>query len=285
MIVQRLASLLKVRTEETRLVILVGALFMCIQAGGGMGDNAASALFLLRFGAEFLPYMYLILGGFNFLCTLAYTAALGRFKKGRFFVWMLAGFVAILVLERVAIVRPASFLYPVLWLTINGLSLILGTFIWNLAGDVCDARQAKRLFPLFTSAGILGSVLGNSITGAVARALGTENLLIVQATLLVLGLFLTYRVTRAYFKPAAKPARRQSMIQDLRVGFDFVRGSSLMKLIAYASVLFSVMYFGIAFPFSKVLSVSFPDEARVAGFLGLFRRLTTATTFFVSLLI
>lgn len=258
---------------------------MCIQAGGGMGDNAASALFLLRFGADFLPYMYMALGGLNFILALAYATGLGRFKRNRFFIWLLAGFAILLLIERAAILRPFSALYPILWLTISGISLVLGTFIWNLAGEVCDTRQAKRLFPLFTSAGILGSVLGNSITGLAAKIIGTENLLILQSTLLGLALFLTYRISRGYFKPAAKSAKHESLLTDLRVGFDFVRGSSLMKLIAYASILFSILFFGIAFPFNKVVSTSFPDEARVAGFLGLFSSLTTATTFLVSLFI
>ena len=81
----RLASLLKVRADEGRLVILVALLFACIQAGQGMGDNAASALFLLRYGVQFLPYMYLFLGALTFVTTLAYAAALGRFNKGGFF--------------------------------------------------------------------------------------------------------------------------------------------------------------------------------------------------------
>jgi hypothetical protein len=33
------------------------------QAGQGLGDNASSALFFLRFGVDFLPYMYILLGG------------------------------------------------------------------------------------------------------------------------------------------------------------------------------------------------------------------------------
>ena len=45
----RLATLLKIRPNEGRLALLVAVLFACIQAGQGMGDNAASALFLLRF--------------------------------------------------------------------------------------------------------------------------------------------------------------------------------------------------------------------------------------------
>jgi hypothetical protein len=77
-----LVSLLKVRPEEKQLVLLVAALFACIQAGQGMGDNSASALFLLRYGPDFLPYMYIALGALTFVTTLAYSAALGRFDKG-----------------------------------------------------------------------------------------------------------------------------------------------------------------------------------------------------------
>ncbi len=87
----RLASILKVRPEEGRLVLLVGALFLCIQAGQGMGDNAASALFFLRFGVDFLPYMYLVLGAVTFVLTLAYSAGLGRFERGRVFQALLLG--------------------------------------------------------------------------------------------------------------------------------------------------------------------------------------------------
>ncbi|HTY62031.1 MAG TPA: Npt1/Npt2 family nucleotide transporter, partial [Acidobacteriota bacterium] len=285
MIVRRITSALKIHPEEIRLVALIAALFLCLQAGGGMGDNAASALFLLRYGANYLPYMYIALGGLNFILALAYATGLGRFKKDHFFVWLLGGFAALILVERVALLRPFSGLYPALWLTISGISLILGTFIWNLAGEVCDARQAKRLFPLFTSAGILGSVIGNSITGFIANALGTENLLVLQALLLGLVLALTLRITHDYFKPVGKSVKRESLLNDLRTGLNFVRGSSLMKLIAIASILFSILFFGIAFPFNKVVSASFPDEARVAGFFGLFSSITTAATFLVSLFV
>ncbi len=62
----RLATLLSVRADERRLVLLVAVLFACIQAGQAMGDNSASALFLLRFGVDFLPYMYIFLGAPDF---------------------------------------------------------------------------------------------------------------------------------------------------------------------------------------------------------------------------
>ncbi|MBI5965904.1 MAG: HEAT repeat domain-containing protein [Chloroflexi bacterium] len=279
----RLTSLLKIRADERRLVFLVAVLFACIQAGQGMGDNAASALFLLRYGVDFLPYMYLFLGALTFITTLAYSAALGRLDKGKFFSTLIAIFIGLLLLERVAILFPFPLLYPILWLTVNGIGMILGTFVWNLAGEVCDARQAKRLFPLFTSAGILGSVIGNAITGMIARFLGTDNLLLLYAILLGAALTLTRTIAGAYFRKEKVFKNKPNLWDDLRAGFDFVRVSPLMRLIAYASILFSVLFFAIAFPFNKVVTASFSDEAGVAGFFGLFNSITTASTFLVSL--
>lgn len=278
-----LVSLLKVRAEERRLVLLVAALFACIQAGQGMGDNSASALFLLRYGPDFLPYMYIALGVLTFVTTLAYSAALGRFDKGSFFSGMIASFISLLIVERLAIVFSFPPLYPILWLTINGASMILGTFVWNVAGEVSDARQAKRLFPLFTSAGILGSVIGNAITGVAARWLGTDNLLLLYAALLGVAFYLTRLIAQDHFRKQSFFKEKPNLWEDLRAGFDFVRRSPLLRLTAYSSVLFSVLFFSVAFPFSRVVTASFSEEAGVAGFFGLFNSLTTAATFLVSL--
>src|SRR5512134_3900189 len=120
----RLTSLLKIRSDEGLMVLLVGLLFAAIQAGQGMGDNAASALFLLRFGVEYLPTMYLFLGLLTFGTTLAYSAGLGRFERDRFFLYLILGLIGLLVLERLALATAFRFLYPVLWLTINGMGMI-----------------------------------------------------------------------------------------------------------------------------------------------------------------
>ncbi len=282
---RRVASLLKVHPGEGELALLVGALFMCLQAGQGMGDNAAAALFFLRYGVDFLPYMYVLLGVSTFALTLGYAGALGRIEHSRLYRRLMAGLAAALVLERAALARPFPALYPILWLTISCMGMIIGTYSWNVAGEVSDARQAKRLFPLFTSAGILGSVLGNSLTGSLARLLGTENLLLFYALLLAAGYFLTRRIGRGHLRTLNVTTAPVGLWADLRTGYDFVRGSRLMRLMAYAAVLFSVMFFTIAYPFSKVVAASFPNEASVAGFLGLFTGITTAVTFVVSLLL
>ena len=86
---QRLAAFLQIRSGEARLVGFVAALFALIEAGRGLGGNTADALFYTRFGVEYLPYMFMLLGAANFTVSLTYAASLGKFDQRRFFVLIL----------------------------------------------------------------------------------------------------------------------------------------------------------------------------------------------------
>jgi HEAT repeat protein len=281
----RLATFLQIRPGEARMVALVAALFALIDASRGFGPNAVDALFFSRFGVENLPYMYIGLGLVNFVVMLAYTAGLSRFDRRRFFVGLLLVLIVMLVAERAAISLNQPALYPVLWLSIKMLSSVLGMFMWHLAGDVCDARQAKRLFSLFASAGIAGSVLGNLVTGPAANLLGTDNLLLLYAGFLMLCLLLTRTINREFYPDEDSLSVDAGFVENVRIGFNTVRGSSLLRLIAFASVLLSVLYFSISFLFSQAVAENIPDEAQIAGFLGVFTSITTGVTFLVSLFV
>ena len=283
MLTQRLASLFQIRPGEGLLVVLVASLFALTDAGRGLGANAADALFFRRFGVEFLPYMFMLLGAANFAVALLYAAGLGRFDKRRFFAALIAVLAIIVLVERAAIVLDLPVLYPVLWISVSMIGSILGLLAWNVAGEVCDARQAKRLFSLFVSAAILGGVAGNFVTGPLAQAAGTENLLLLYASLLLACAVLTRQIARRFFRPAARRAAGASFVDEVRAGFDYVRRSPLLTLMAFSAVLFSILYFSISFPFSKAVSGAFPDEAAIAGFLGVFSGIATAITFGVSL--
>ena len=278
-------ALLRVHPAELRMVTLMAALFICIQAGQGIGENAAFGLFLGRVNINSLPYMYMGLGGFVSLASLAYATSLSRFLDASVVKNLLAASVFLFVGQWVALSIFGLPFYSILWLTTYGMGVLAGTVLWTIAGEVCDARQAKRLFPLFTSMGILGSVLGNLLTGLFANVAGTDNLIILYAILLAAGFFLTRDITRRYFRAEAVGAK-YSLINDMRAGFDFVRGSPLFRLVAFSAILYSILFFTVDFPFSEILTVQFRgDEASLAGFKGLFTSITTAVTFLVSLLV
>lgn len=283
MIKEQAIKLLKVHPEEVRMVVLVSALFLCIQAGQGIGENAAFGLFLARVHVDRLPYMYIGLGAFVSLSSLAYATSLSRFRDASVVTYLLALSVFLFLGQWMAISIFSLSIYSILWLTTYGMSVILGTLLWTIAGSVCDARQAKRLFSLFASMGILGSVIGNLLTGLFASLAGTDNLIILYAILLGVGFFLTREITSSYFR-LEEGSSKYSLINDMRAGFDFVRESQLFRFVALSSVLYSILFFTVDFPFSETLSRQFTDsEASLAGFKGLFTSVTTAITFLVSL--
>jgi hypothetical protein len=264
---------------------LVAGLFAAIEAGRGLGGNTADALFFLRFGVSNLPYMYVALGMTSFFVALTYTACLGRFAKRGFFAALLAALALALLAERAAILLDLRALYPIVWLTVNIIGVLLVTLAWNVAGEVCDTRQAKRLFPIFVSAGIFGAFAGNLITGPAARLLGIENLLVVYAVILLIGMALIHTIGRDFFRSAVKGRLQANLVADIRAGYDFVRRSRLLQLLAVSAVLFSVLFFSVTFPFGKAASAANPTEAEIAGFLGLFNGVASVVTFLVSLLV
>ncbi len=287
MLRDKIVAFLKVRPDEIKMVTLVAALFLCIQAGQGFGENAAFALFLSSINVDVLPYMYMGLGGVVFLASVVYSASLTRFQNARVVINLLAGSFLLFAVEWIMIVLFVNSLsYPILWLTTYGMSVVLGTLVWTVAGEVCDARQAKRLFPLFTSMGILGSVLGNSLTGVVANTAGTNALIILYAILLAAGFALTRKIVKDHFVPETLTNIRFSMVNDIRAGYDFVRGSGLFRLVALSSILYSILFFTVDFPFSERISDFYQNNAAgLAGFKGTFTSVTTTVTFLVSLLL
>ncbi len=105
----RLFSLLQIRSGEIKMVALVASLFACIQAGQGIGANTADALFFLRFGVDYLPYMFMALGVLTSFIGLSYATGMGRFDRGAYLSALLFGAAVVLLLERAAIaVVPSS---------------------------------------------------------------------------------------------------------------------------------------------------------------------------------
>ncbi len=98
------------------------------------------------------------------------------------------------------------------------------------------------------------------------------------------GFLLARKITSAYFKVEEETDVPFSLVNDVRTGYDFVINSQLFRLIAISSILYSVLFFTVDFPFSERISDTFQNNAEgLAGFKGLFTSVTTAVTFIVSL--
>ncbi len=282
----RVLRILAVRPGEGRLVGGVAALFALLEGARGIGEVGADAMVLARFGPDTLPttlpYLYIALGVVGFVVSLGYAVALGRMPRVLLFTGVLGVVSALLVVQRVGLAMGASGLVPLVWLTVFASGAINFTIAWTVSGAAFDARQAKRLFPLLTSAAIVGSFLGTLAAGPVAAIISVESLVVVQAVLLVLAAGLLARLPRPRVRPA-QTIGSSSVVSDLRAGFDTVIRSPLMRLVALAYVLLAVLLFSVSFPFMIAASRDFPDKVQLATVLGLLSTAITATSFVVSL--
>lgn len=274
-----------VRAGEGRILALVALLFAALESGRGFGEVGVDTLVVGRFGTGTLPYLYVGLGATSLVATLAYGAALGRASRTPLLAGILLGGAVLLAGGRLAIAAGIDGIVPLIWLVTYAAGAIAVTISWTVAGSVFDARQAKRLFPLCTGAAIAGSFVGTLASGPVARAAGTELLMVIEAILLAAVAGLIVAIART--GRARVPARRKpgSLTADLRTGYDEVARSPLFRLVAIAYVLFSVLSFCVAFPFLQAASTAFPSEADLATTLGLLSAAVTATSFVVSLLV
>jgi HEAT repeat protein len=278
--------LLAIRSGEGRLVGLLAGLFASIEVARGLGEISVDALFVSRVGAEFLPYLYVALGVVTLVVAIAYGAGIGRLPRRTFLAAGLVASSALVLLERAVLAVVGSSLLPVVWLTVAVMNTILLTVVWTVGTAVLDTRQAKRLLPICTGAAIAGAFGGTLAAGPLARLVGVENVLVLQAAAILVAAGLTFE-TLGRFGSRARPARAAmrgaSLVADLRAGYDHVRRSPLMRLVAVSYVLFSVLFFFVSFPFYRALRQAYPSEVEFATVLGLLSAGVTGIAFLISI--
>jgi len=281
-------SFLSIKPGESRMASLTIGVMLLTAFGAALGGTGIEALFFARFGVDYLPYMYIGLGITSMLTSFVITAALGRIPRKVLYVTVPLLIAALILGARFALLTKINLLYPALWLGKEVLNSVITIILWGMAGVICDARQAKRLFPLFNASRILGQVIGGFVTGALVGVIGTENLLVVWAG----SMFLAFILIRALLgnqsissapQPKSRRRNQPSLIQEMQRGYQTVRGSSLLIWISISTILFSILYFSISLPFSRAATEQFPNENSLASFLGLFNGISTAAAFLVSL--
>lgn len=278
--------MLQVRSGEGALVALMIGIAFAASVGAGIAAPGVEALFYARFGVEFLPSMYIVLGGVTLITSLFMTALLARVDRRRFYLGLPLTMASLLLAARLALVTDLTWFYAALWLALYVFLLLQSLFVWGLASLVCDARQAKRLFPLFGVGGIIGMALGSLLTRPLVGRVGTENLVLAWVIGLCLSFALAYRlVTTQEVRLESRAARRRQppILKQIGEGFSNVRASSLLSWIALSAVTFAILYYALSFPFATAVSEQFGDEETIAAFLGTFQGLATGAAVLASL--
>ncbi|HSH68772.1 MAG TPA: hypothetical protein VK997_02560, partial [Deferrisomatales bacterium] len=280
---------MNIRKEEAALFGCAALLFFLIRSSGILLNNYAETAFLKRFGVEYLPYITAINAVVTFF-AMGYLTERSRGVPGaRVLSIFLVFSAAAVLLCRLAIPLGVPLIYPFLYVLKTQFEALLVFFFWNWANDAFDTRQSKRLFPLITSGGLLGSVISSALTPHVARWLSADNLLFAYAALAACGA-LAARQTGARFPSALtseKKARARgpigSMAAEFREVVPFLRSSKLAQVLLVLTLVPNIVIPIINYQFSFVVDQTYQTEGGMIGFYGYFRGVQFTISLLLSL--
>ncbi len=275
-----MARLAPIYPGEGGAVGLCLAVNFLVVAGIMFGRNARDSLFLVYFGAQYLPYMYFANAVFLVLCSLVYTTMVDKIERGKFLASVSLIFVVTLVASRLVLPRPAHhWFYPVLYTEAQVIWYFSLMQFWTFAGDLFDTRQAKRLFPLVALGALTGMITVGVFSRRLVKTLGTANLLLVWAGCILVAVALggvAYRRYRLVKEPGKLDAAsvplhgKPSEWQKIKEGFREVGREPLLRSMAGYVLLLWTVYAIVDFCFNTTMKAKYPKPDDLTAFFGRF---------------
>lgn len=198
-LLQRLLKpVVDVRRDEVITVVLMFLYSFLVMTAYNILKPLTRSQFIRDLGADNLPYVLLIAGVLIGVLMQGYGRAAAMVPKRAVISLAQIGMAGLLV------VFWSLFQTGYQWVSVGFYlyGLILGILLisqfWTLANDIYDARQAKRLFGFIGGGSSLGGIAGSAVLAnkGLVEAIGTTNLLLVSASILVLCAVLVFFILR-----------------------------------------------------------------------------------------
>ncbi len=291
-IVQRLFGLLLVKEHERGPVQYYLLLFFLLGAGLALGRGSMDALFLKRFGFQYLPVMYGVLSVFMAVLSLGYAAWVDRLPSERFFqillgllAMMLAGCWVFMQIEGM------SGVYPLYFLIYEFASELLLMHATLYMAQNLETQELKRLSPLIFAGAQAGTVSGGVFLALTAKTLGVSNMLLLWTVLIAGCVALLWRRHRVvgispYFRPGRKGrgGLRQS-VDQVTAGVRFFRRSELARASSFALFFMVMAFFILSYAVSRIYAQTFPDADSLGAFYGWLTAFTSASALVLQLFV
>lgn len=268
-----LESAFRIRQGEARLVGIMFAYLLAIVSTFIIGRTVRDTLFLHRVPLQTLPLMYVAVAGAVSLAAYVYSRVADGLRRDRLVIRSLALFTVVIVafFGLLKLRVPGDWPYALLYVAVEIIGALSMIQFWTFAGDVFSGRQAKRLFGFIGAGGVLANVVCGFAVGALAPALGAEQLLVVVAGLFVVCALLV-RAAAGVAKDDLETAIQKPRGRGIGVARDSgaVLHNTHLKLIAALVVVTFLTVTVVDYQFKVVARSSMLSEAQLAAFFGNF---------------
>lgn len=173
-------GLFPVRREERGPVLFLFALLALMVLSDWVGKIGADSLFVKRFGVQHIPEMYIATPIAMLATSAAVFALVGRVRRRT----LLFGFNAAVMVASLLIqlaIPLGGLVFPLAYVFAHGVKETIYLLFWIYVGNLYDTAQAKRLFPLFAGATLVGKILGGLVVVPLAEVVHAEFFIGAQA--------------------------------------------------------------------------------------------------------
>lgn len=264
--------------ETTTLLLLCLSLFLVIGSTAVIGRTVSRALFLSGLPSQYIPARFLALTVGVVLTSLLYSRISGRAHTPLLIQYTTLAMVGGLFVFRLLLDTAAA---GNLWLLgsfyvfleiVMALNLVQ---FWTFASEIVNTRRAKRLFPIITGAGNLGSMLAGAAVAVLVPWLGTVNLIYVIILFLAVNILLVRTLGRAnqsLYELSVLPAPVKKTSKGKQPGrLGFLRDSPLLLIMTLIVVLITLAVNIVDYQFDLSLKSNFASNPhQLSAFLGSF---------------
>jgi ATP/ADP translocase len=286
-----LGNWLKVYEDEISLFFWSALLLFLIRSSNIIFNNFAETAFLKRFGVEYLPLIFIINSISTFFIMGVIAGIMTRLPGYRLLSYMLV--ICGTTVAGLRFVVPLGFeiLYPILYILKAQYEVMLGLFFWNLANDLFNMRQSKRLFPLITAGGVMGGVIGSFGTPALLKVISIDNLMLVYLGTTLTGAIVVRRMGSLFptllgsEKKSKKVKERLSLKKEFKKVLPIIKKSALVKILIMLTLLPNVVIPIINFQFNFAIDEAFATEGGMIKFFSWFRGALNGVSFIILLFV
>ena len=271
-----LGKWLKVYEDEISLFFWVVLLLFLIRTSSILFNNFAETAFLKRYGVEYLPIVNVVNSISTFFIMGFLTGIMQKVPGSR-----MLGNTLLFCGVSVAALRfvvPLGFdiIYPVLYILKAQYEVLLALIFWNLANDLFNTRQSKRLFPLITAGGVIGGIIGSFATPPLAKAITMDNLMFAYLITTSVGAFMVRRMGKQFptllvSDKKGKKAKKTNIVQDFKNVLPLMKKSTLVKILILLTLLPNIVIPILNYQFAFSVNQTFATQNGMLSFFGYFR--------------
>ncbi|MFH7243825.1 MAG: HEAT repeat domain-containing protein [Spirulina sp.] len=270
---ERFLNLINLRADEQGRTLLMFAFYTATSMGILWLEVSSAELFLGKYGADRLPWIYIFSAGVGLGMSVVYSW-LQRVFPLRWVIVLISLLMTLPILLFFWGLSVEKFTFLTVFLLRLWIEAIYNLNDLNLsvtANQIFNIREIKRAFPIISSGNLLADVLSGFSVAILMRVVGLKNVMLLSFGVMLLGTVILYYLSVNYAHAFPDSPKRQAQDVESYQSRQRLKGAMRQYIVLLFSffVLAQMLLFSIEFQFFQQLDLTLEVET-IASFLGIF---------------